>query len=45
METERMRLVCEVEDRHQIIRCTEAEKDLLKRRITEMEDQARTLSE
>ena len=40
-----MRLVCEVEERHQVIRKTEAEKEVLKRRITDLEDQIRTLSE
>ncbi len=37
METERMRLVCEVEERHQIIRNTEKERDSLKVKVAEIE--------
>ncbi len=37
METERMRLVCEVEERHQIIRNTEKERDSLKLKVAEIE--------
>jgi molybdate-binding protein len=41
METERMRLVCEVEERHQVIRNNEREREQLKARIQEIEEQYR----
>jgi hypothetical protein len=41
METERMRLVCEVEERHQVIRNNEKERELLKAKIQEVEEQYR----
>ena len=41
METERMRLVCEVEERHQVIRNNEKEREQLKARIQEVEEQYR----
>lgn len=41
METERMRLVFEVEERHQVIRNSEKERDKLKAKIQEIEEQYR----
>jgi chromosome segregation ATPase len=41
METERMRLVLEVEERHQVIRNNEKEREQLKGRIQEVEEQYR----
>ena len=41
METERMRLVLEVEERHQVIRNNEKEREQLKARIQEVEEQYR----
>jgi chromosome segregation ATPase len=41
METERMRLVLEVEERHQVIRNNEKEREQLQARIQEVEEQYR----